>query len=738
MKLEVHTLRFGSHAWLETCAVTLNTWCARHRHRLRVWHDPAAWAGYPTPKFVEIDAIKSFLTGTADLFAWVDADVWVHPEAPAMPEFRGIAMATDAPHAEHQQHWEDWCEETFGERPTGHAYSNAGVYFMDRSAAERLLETVSEPFVEMFQEQHQFNWWVVKSGVEVTGLPSEWNRYGRDFEPSWFFHLWGNNKDEDLDTLRKMRLTELRPTEGLRFNIRPDAWPPSDKVVVQEFVHDAGLGNQLFEMAAGYGIAKRLGLPLRWMWRPSSKRDFGLTHFGFGEAPYIEYPLLMMRAGQGNRKLLETAVKRIEESKERFCGISCPFQAEECFSDYADEIRELFKLEPFELPNPPGTTPIGVQVRRGDYVGHSRLNVTTPDYFINAMEWMREQVENPQFIVVSDDPSYCKTIFRAMSDVTVMPPQEPIDGLRTLASCEAHIISNSTFGWWGAWLGEKGPVCVPEIWHHKPGSYGDWEPAPLRWQRIGIRPKGAPPLFEERLPKLPDPVSERAIVYPWHSGQATWEELRYSLRSIEKFFEDKHCPIYILATSRPHWLVEGKGGRVKYIGAYTYKEALAKGTHLAEKVLWMNDDIWFLRPGTWADCEVPRYLRDIGPEFLQKAQEQTNPWRRGVVQVLKRLAGMGKTEQKVFSTHTPYVFEREKVRDVFSKFETWEKFPMEMAYFHLHGKDPQLLGDLRVHELPFGDALWLNCADRHLTPAVKAALMELLPDPAPWEADVSC
>ena len=738
MKLQVHTLRFGNPTWLQACAPTLDRWCERHGHELVVWDDPLDWCTYPTPKFVEMDALSKFLSGDADVFAWVDADVRVNAHAPACPEFSGIAMATCRYHAEHQTHWQDWCLEHFGDIPEGFQYSNAGVYFIDRAAAEVLAKLMKPPFIETFQEQHQWNWWVYQAtqqGVPFTRLPDDWNRYGRDFEPAWLHHVWGANKDEDLETLELMGLLDKNP-DDLVYNVQPPTWPSSEKVVCLEFIQDAGLGNQLFEIAASYSIARTLNLPLRWIWRPSKLRNFELTHFGFAENPYVEYPLLLSRAGQGNRKLYQTAVNRIVESNHRFCGISCPFQDEACFIDHADEIRELFRLEPFDLPNPQGTTPVGVQVRRGDYVKHSRLNVTTPEYFLGALEWIRANVENPHFIIVSDDPHYCRKLFERQFDVTVMPSQSAIEGLRTLASCKAHVVSNSTFGWWGAWLGETGPVVVPEHWHHQPGSYGDWNPVPDRWIKLptGETPKGA----KVEIPKprvvieLPDPGVERAIVYPWHADSAKWHELRYSLRSIETFFEDKHCPIYIFGTRRPGFIKESHP-RVQYRGAWSYSEALSNGVQVADKVLWMNDDICLLKPVSWADCEVPRYLREVGPEFLKHAETFNNPWRESCLRVLKQLADRGIKDQKVFSTHTPYVYERKKALRVFEEFGVWDKMPFELAFFHLFGENPQPIGDARTQELPGNGAMFLNYADRHLTPTFKAAMANRFPHFADWE-----
>jgi hypothetical protein len=492
----------------------------------------------------------------------------------------------------------------------------------------------------------------------------------------------------------------------------------------------------MFEWAAAYSLSRTLNLPLRWTWKPSSLREFSLGVFGLAESPARDEPLLMNKIGQGHRGLFDIAKSRIIGSKDEVCRIACPFQAEACFGDHADEIASIFELESGELPNPEGTTPVGIQVRRGDYLKHSRLNVTTPDYFVNGMKWMAERVVGCHFIVVSDDPDWCSDFFAHYSNVTVMPPQEPIEGIRTLASCHHHIISNSTFGWWGAWLGERkhnGYVVTPEIWHTGGNSYGQWEPVPKRWHKVSIHPAIKLEVSNPQLGK--DTLDlERAIVYPWKADAEKWHELRYSLRAIDTFFEDKECPIYIMGTQKPGWLVEG--GRVRYIGAYTYQEALSKGVQTAKKVLWMNDDILLLRPTTWEDCEKTLYLKDIPEDFHRRADPQANAWRVGIVRVLAMLSEMGIKNQKVFSTHTPYVYDREKAMDVIRKFGVWEKFPMEMAYFHLHAVDPVKITTEKAWGVPFGEAQFLNFADKILTEGLKRGITELLPNRPQWEMNV--
>jgi hypothetical protein len=529
-------------------------------------------------------------------------------------------------------------------------------------------------------------------------------------------------------------MTPHRNAEGLvEWFEHPE---PTGKTMILQFVKDCGFGNQCFEISAAYGIAKRTGCHLRWTWEPSTLRKFELEPVGFAHTKHDDVPILAHKLGQGNAEIVLEIERRIRlTTLDRFV-VSCPFQEEVCFRRDQTILKEFFRpnLPPLDLKVPKGSTPVGVQVRRTDYVGHGRLDVVTTHYFRNAMDWMRDNVDNPHFFIVSDDPTWCRHTFGKVRDVTVMPPQNSLEGLRTLIACEAHIISNSTFGWWGAWLGEQGPVVVPERWHNNPGSYGKWEIIPPRWQRVSVGGSSyhvTPRALEPH--EYMEPLHERAVVIPWKQSDGVWSELRYCLRSIEKYFEDKECPIYVLGTIRPPWFLQDTG-RVKFLPCPTYRQALVTGVQIAEKVVWFNDDVLLVNPTTWADCERTLYLRDVGGDFLEKADPQNNPWRAGCLHILKHVKRMGIKKLRVFSTHTPYVFHRKKAVATLEEFGCFEKFPMELAYFHLHAN--KKLGkceDYRVQGPDFGDKLFLNFTDATLTADLKAAIEERFPEYAPWE-----
>lgn len=729
-RLDVFTLKFGDADWMDICFPTLKSWCQRHKYPLHVFGDD--FPEYPSPKFCEINMLEKFLSGTSTHMLYVDADVLIHSKAPAIPLTEGFSATSDGPHKEWNARWREWHKEHYKTTPKdGFDYFNAGVWLCDRASAKKILEQAKPPFIVESQEQHEMNGWVYRALGSYTQLHPSWNRYGEDLEPSWFFHVWGENKMQALRSIESSGFLDpdMTPNDALIYNVRPSTFPNSDKVVVTQFVQDAGLGNTLFEWAAGLGLARRLGLPFRWVWRDSSLRQFELGHFGIGAPKFRQYPIVAQKLGQGNLEMVEISLKRINESKDAFCGVCLPWQDEKCFENVADEIRERFRLDPITLNVSEGHTPVAVQVRRGDYVGHSRLDVTNITYFLKAMKFIRSKVDKPHFFIISDDPAWCEKQFQREIDATVMPAQTSIEGLRTMVSCKAHIISNSTFGWWGAWLGESGPVVVPDPWHRNPGSYGKWEPRPERWHRIAVSTHAIEPFVE-----LPPPAVKRAIVYPYKLENARWQELRYSMRSIETFFEDKECPIFIFGTHKPGWLRNHP--RVKFFDSWSYSDALTRGCQSAEEVMWMNDDIVLLKPTTWEDIKVPRYLRPVRSDFTSQMKVQGNPWQAGVIRVLSDLKLEGYEDLKIYSTHTPYFYERTKVLEIFRRYGCFEKMPLELALFNVFGENSRPLGDLKTQTHPFGDAQFLNYDDRRLTPGIKQGLKEMFPAFAAWELPV--
>lgn len=114
---------------------------------------------------------------------------------------------------------------------------------------------------------------------------------------------------------------------------------------------------------------------------------------------------------------------------------------------------------------------VAVSVRRGDFVKQNEVgrvhNVCSVDYFKRAIALMREKVDNPTFIFFSDDIEWVKTTFKLDAECYYENGNDPVwEKIRELSSCKHFIISNSTFAWWGQYLGRNPDkiVIAPNKW----------------------------------------------------------------------------------------------------------------------------------------------------------------------------------------------------------------------------------------------------------------------------------
>jgi Glycosyl transferase family 11 len=108
-----------------------------------------------------------------------------------------------------------------------------------------------------------------------------------------------------------------------------------------------------------------------------------------------------------------------------------------------------------------------VHVRRGDYI-QSGLGLCPLSYYTEAATVMRNRVGNPVFFVFSDDLQWCREYFSIDNAVLVDAnnSDDPVSELHIMSSCRHHIIANSSFSWWAAWLAEsrKQVVIAPQPW----------------------------------------------------------------------------------------------------------------------------------------------------------------------------------------------------------------------------------------------------------------------------------
>ena len=94
----------------------------------------------------------------------------------------------------------------------------------------------------------------------------------------------------------------------------------------------------------------------------------------------------------------------------------------------------------------------------------------------------------PHYFVFSDDMAWSRENIKPAGPITYVEHDNIVDYERmTLMSfCHHHIISNSTFAWWGAWLNPRPSkvVIAPKRWIAKAGVRTD-DIVPAQWNRVG-------------------------------------------------------------------------------------------------------------------------------------------------------------------------------------------------------------------------------------------------------------
>ncbi|WP_154114989.1 alpha-1,2-fucosyltransferase [Vibrio cincinnatiensis] len=260
-----------------------------------------------------------------------------------------------------------------------------------------------------------------------------------------------------------------------------------------------GLGNQLFQYATGKALAKKLSceLALDLSFYPTQTlRKYELDKFNI-EARIATTKEITL-AGGGNdivsrlmRKFGLTSIIFPQYIKERE-SIKYVDKIDQCqsgafldgywqnpryFSQIkAELVQELTPKHSLSTPAliwkeriAPSSTSVSLHVRRGDYVDNAHTNSVHGtcglDYYRAAVNKVLETVENPTFYVFSDDIEWCKENLGSLGQlVYIADTQSAIDDLMLMSFCQHHIIANSTFSWWAAWLAGDGVVVAPIKW----------------------------------------------------------------------------------------------------------------------------------------------------------------------------------------------------------------------------------------------------------------------------------
>lgn len=275
-----------------------------------------------------------------------------------------------------------------------------------------------------------------------------------------------------------------------------------------------GLGNQMFQFAFGAALAgdRRLFFDASAL-EHSQTRSFALDCFGL-DLEFSRFSSIArgvtavpgmwkwMKAFRyslpvpGGR-LIWDAMKGFDPRWSELTGAVYAvgyWQDERYFQSISDQIRNHFSFSRPVTPETNDLLPstkgaVGVQVRRGDYTNTSTSRVHPPqgvDFFIQSIKRLVDQHESRRIIVATDDTAWAREHLDLPDlEIVFRSNDAPAwEDMLVLSRCDHVVISNSSFGWWSAWLGsEERSVICPARWYGARG-YEFQTPAVDHWTKL--------------------------------------------------------------------------------------------------------------------------------------------------------------------------------------------------------------------------------------------------------------
>ncbi len=292
-----------------------------------------------------------------------------------------------------------------------------------------------------------------------------------------------------------------------------------------------GMGNQLFQYAFGRAISEKLNskltLDARFLLENKIRSNFTLRKFDLdlfninaiiGDYDNLEYiphnfskfqkVLQLIKCNLG----IKTHINGYRLIKEEF------YDAKELKEgnnyildgywqryDYFKDIEHLLKQE-LTFKDKPTTkileiedyikdrNSIAIQIRKTDYVNITKNRMIfeelTSEYFESSLNFLKKKIDKPIILIFSDDNNWAKENLKFIKDEKIII-EDKWKGdkyqysMYLMNKSKNHIISNSSFGWWGAFLSNypEKIVVAPKNWFKIPSKNNNIS-LPASWVRL--------------------------------------------------------------------------------------------------------------------------------------------------------------------------------------------------------------------------------------------------------------
>lgn len=242
-----------------------------------------------------------------------------------------------------------------------------------------------------------------------------------------------------------------------------------------------GTANQQFQYAYGRALSLQYNMNLildkSFLERKDTGvtlRDYNLDIFNIN--PSFEYSGNCIRVNEPYFHYNKTLSILPEINPNKDIYIEGYFQSYKYFEAFKTQIFKDFELK-WDIPNDAKklkeeiltSNSVCIHVRRGDYLKTSFHGVMEMDYYNKAIDIIEKSVSDIKYYIFSEDIEWCKENF-TKENMIIVPMElagDKSEGhIELMRSCKHHIIPNSSFSWWTAYMStnENKTVIAPLKW----------------------------------------------------------------------------------------------------------------------------------------------------------------------------------------------------------------------------------------------------------------------------------
>ena len=251
------------------------------------------------------------------------------------------------------------------------------------------------------------------------------------------------------------------------------------------------LANQMFQYASLKGVARNRGydfsIPPQQVFgqhdtlvRSSELNIYNVfDNIKNNNIQVARNPMLQERTHEFDKELFRSCPDNVD--------FFVYYQSPKYFEHIKDEIKNDFRFsdevesicnEMYESIN--GKEIVSLHIRRTDYIVNNNHPLQPMSYYEKALKLFDKNI---QILVFSDDPAWCQEQELFADDSIMISEGNDADvDMCLMSKCNYHIIANSSFSWWGAWLGNSEKVVAPSNWFAdscadksvKDMVFGDW------------------------------------------------------------------------------------------------------------------------------------------------------------------------------------------------------------------------------------------------------------------------